>query len=61
MTTLTNIRLRELQRIAEDRATDLALPFAEIQDARDTAAALAELHEFRVKLAKMVRGDEAAT
>lgn len=53
--TVSNIRLRELQREHEDRASQLGLSYVEIQQARDTAAALEELHIFRVKLVEMMR------
>jgi len=55
--TLTNIRLRELQRIAEDRAT-ACTDYFERKAYQDTAAALSELIDFREKLAAMVRSRE---
>lgn len=57
--TLTNIRLRELLHAAEDQAADTSQPVASLQIARDTATAIAELIDFRVKLAALVEREES--
>lgn len=45
--TPTTPRLRELIRAAEDTAADTSQPYAQIETARDTAAALRELLKCR--------------
>ena len=45
--TPTTPRLRELIRSAEDTAADTSQPYAQIETARDTAAALRELVAMR--------------